>query len=176
MNSFDVVDSAADSMFTTLVTGLPFESGAAPSEELIAPWIANAIVPAAPSVTTALVPRASVHEFLGHDDAWLNSKELKSVTAATGATKVGPLDRPSMLNALAFKCRGPECADGQCSRQLDELNVFNLRQTWSIECSAFGYDASAKEPLFNTLASMHNVRFMMRKMANLRERILADEL
>lgn len=33
-----------------------------------------------------------------------------------------------------------------------------------------------REPLYETLASMHNVRFMMRMMATLRERILADDL
>ena len=33
-----------------------------------------------------------------------------------------------------------------------------------------------KEPLFNTLASMHNIRFMTRRMAEIRERILADDL
>ena len=33
-----------------------------------------------------------------------------------------------------------------------------------------------KEPLYQTLASMHNVRYMMTLMADLRERIRADEL
>ena len=156
MNSFDAFDSAEDSMFTTMLTGLPHASDATPGDEILLPWVASAIVPAAPSVDTALVPRAPAHEFLGHDGVWLKSSEMKSVTGSTGATNVGPLDRPSMLNALAFKCRSSECPDGQCSRKLDELNVFHLRQKWSVDCAAFGYDGSCKEPLFKSMESFYD--------------------
>ena len=48
----------------------------------------------------------------------------------------------------------------------------------TIECSRayLHHLYRMKEPLYQTLASMHNVRYMMTLMADLRERIRADEL
>ena len=67
--------------------------------------------PPVPSVTTALVPRAVAHTFSGHDGTWLNAEELSKVLGR----QVGSMDRPSMLNALAFKCGGKDCAERQCT-------------------------------------------------------------
>ena len=52
-----------------------------------------------------------------------------------------------MLNALAYSCRCIYCtktALAPCISLLDEMNVFELRQAWTTECLAAGYDAFAK--------------------------------
>ena len=125
LKSFDDPEVVGTSVVATTVTRFSDDHGNTASESSPELALSSAVVPAAPSVHTALVPRAASHEFSGHDGEWLNSSKLKG---ATGAARIGLLDRPSMLNALAFKCKGAECAEGQCSRQLDELNVFHLRQ------------------------------------------------
>ena len=99
--------------------------------------------------STALVPRQQAHEFSGHDALWLNDSELSKVQQCA---RVDPLSRPSMLNALAFKCGSPTCKDRQCTKQLDELNVLHLRQTWAIDCASEGYGASgSKEAMISVL-------------------------
>ena len=88
----------------------------------------------AESLSTGLVPVAARHSFMGHEDEYLHSNDLKKVLGHTP----DPLSRPALLNALAFKCRNKAC-NGQCSNRLDEINLFHLRQAWAIQSSLAGF-------------------------------------
>ena len=102
---------------------------------------------------TGMVPKLVQHTFDGHESLYLNTTELKAVVKQG---KVGALERPSLLNALAFKCKNPTCADGQCSKQLDEINVHDLRQAWSVSLIKNGYtDASSSEAVLRTFCAQY---------------------
>ena len=64
-----------------------------------------------------------------------------------------PMERPSCLNALAFKCGARDCPNAHCLLQLDEVNVMQLRQAWSCDLVGAGYSdhANVKGPVLNTL-------------------------
>lgn len=112
-----------------------------------------------PPSSTGLVPRAvNSHTFSGHDAKWLNEKEMKQVLGRIPA----PLERPSLLNALAYKCgaggwNGPPCVVKQCTTQLDEINVFVLRQQYAAQCLAMGYSGANKaEPICGVLLDRYD--------------------
>ena len=105
------------------------------------------------------MPRAvNSHTFSGHDAKWLNEKEMKQVLGRIPA----PLERPSLLNALAYKCgdrgwNGPPCVVKQCTTQLDEINVFVLRQQYAAQCLAMGYSGANKaEPICGVLLDRYD--------------------
>ena len=78
----------------------------------------------------------------------MNADELKKGLGR----KPGPLERPSLLNALAFKCGGKTCTQKQCSLLLQEINVYHLRQQWSIDMCTSGYKPhDASEAVSTTL-------------------------
>jgi hypothetical protein len=82
------------------------------------------------------------HEFVGKGGRWLNADQMKKVLGHVAQ----PMERPSMLNALAFICRCGYCTRTAlpCINLLDEMNVFDLRQAWTTECITAGYDAYSK--------------------------------
>ena len=107
----------------------------------------RAVVPV--SNSTGILPRMIVHDFLGHKAAFLDTKELTQVLGSVPHS----LERPSLLNALAFRCRSHTCLEGQCTLHLDEINVLQLRQAWDMDCLAAGHDInSRKAAVLHTLA------------------------
>ena len=87
-------------------------------------------------------------DFRGHDGDWLNEKDLKDALGR----KPGFQERPSVLNALAYKCGDPSCPSKQCSCVLDEVNLTQLRGSWFVECKSNGYESSdAKGPVMDVL-------------------------
>ena len=98
--------------------------------------------------TVGLARRPGLSGFSGHTSAWMNADELKKGLGR----KPGPLERPSLLNALAFKCGGKTCTQKQCSLLLQEINVYHLRQQWSIDMCTSGYKPhDASEAVSTTL-------------------------
>lgn len=89
-------------------------------------------------LSTGVVPRLARHSFMGHGDEYLHADDLKRVLGSAP----DPLSRPALLNALAYKCKNKAC-DLQCSKRLDEINLFHLRQAWAIQVNLAGFgDAS----------------------------------
>ena len=76
---------------------------------------------AAPSVTmSGVLAELKKHEFVGKGGRWLNADQMKSVLGRVPQ----PLERPSMLNALAYICRCVRCTKtAPCINLLDEMNV-----------------------------------------------------
>ena len=62
------------------------------------------------------------------------------------------MDRPSHLNALAFKCGDDSCPSKQCTLLLDEVNVLQLRTLFKTEMPEAGFEsAHTKAAVTNTL-------------------------
>ena len=109
-----------------------------------------------PSMTgTGLVKSVAAHEFKGHADTFLRDNEL---TRALGGRTVGAQDRPSLLNALAYKCKNTTCLQGQCSLHLNELTLSRARQEFQVEKACnFSESSRLKEAVMPTLLA-HYVR------------------
>ena len=136
-------------------------STAVPSYHGIATtWGSLLTAPSAPSCPVAasvgLVPKQPGHRFEGHGSEWLNATRMKEELGRRPTL----LERPSLLNALAFKCKGMHCERGQCSLKLAEINVFESRQRWSAALVTGGYAASGsnRDPVLNTLVSHYDVK------------------
>lgn len=157
--SIEPVDNSAGyaNLFATLAASSGCASSAcACSTALVAHHSQCLVVPpsqaCAPvsvaSTSTGMVPKPEAARFMGHEDRWLNANELK---AALG-TPPHYLERPSLLNALAFRCGDKNCLKKQCSLHLDEINVYNLRQKWHAELACNGYtESSMSVPVMATL-------------------------
>ena len=133
--SFDDDDSGG-------VTGMLCEMvQSEPSEYRNVNWGTSALVPhASSSSSCGLVANSKkmTADFRGHDGDWLNEKDLKDALGR----KPGFQERPSVLNALAYKCGDPSCAMKQCTTVLDEVNLTQLRGSWFVECKSNGYESS----------------------------------
>ena len=119
-NSFDVLQMDDHPVTDALSLTTCSAFGGMVDESCPSSKLSRAITLATPSVSTALVPKAVLNDFSGHGAGWLNAAEIKVVT---GNPCTGPLERPSMLNALAFKCGGAECVDGQSNVQSSWITV-----------------------------------------------------
>ena len=111
---------------------------------------------AAPSATASgVLAEVKKHEFVGQGGTWLNADQMKRVLGRAPQ----PTERPSMLNALAFSCRCALCRSAPCINLLDEMNVFELRQAWTTELLAAGYDAfSTNVAATDTLVNAYQER------------------
>ena len=105
---------------------------------------------------TGMARRQVVHSFDGHEARFLNSDEIKQVVTDRSDRRVGRLERPSLLNALAFKCKSASCPDGQCSKKLEEINVHDLRQSWEVSLSVNGYtEQSSSDAVLRTFCQQY---------------------
>ena len=73
--------------------------------------------------SVGLVEKKGAVPLLGHASHWLDSSELSKMV---GGRTPAPLERVSLLNALAFKCKQKDCKEGQCS-----FVATNLRKSMS---------------------------------------------
>ena len=83
----------------------------------------KSLVVAAPMVvatTTGMVTMNTENVCKGHDGEWLNATQLKRLLNRDP----GPLERPSVLNALAFRCSSKDCEERPCAQKLDEYNLY----------------------------------------------------
>ena len=94
--------------------------------------------------TTGMAVCRTAHTFDGHDSTWLNTAEMKKVLGRVPQ----PLERPSCLNALAFNC---EPCQRKCTRQLDEVNVTELRQGWQLQLANMGFEADQSKAVKQSL-------------------------
>ena len=117
----------------------------------------TSIVAPLTALPSGIALESKVHEFLGHDGIFLNDSELKTVLGSP----ISAFSRPSILNALAFKCKQP-CCHGQCSKFIDEINLFHLRQAWASDVTVAGFSASARTSVkqwrthFFSITFLHN--------------------
>ena len=116
----------------------------------------TALVAALSATTSGVLAELKKHDFVGKGGRWLNADQMKSVLGHVPQ----PMERPSMLNALAFSCRCLYCTKtAPCINLLDEMNVFELRQAWTTECIAAGYDAfSTNTAATDTLVNAYQER------------------
>ena len=123
---------------TAMVT---YQSMGIPAESTLAP------VSGVTALTCGIVPPVVRHSFNGHDSQWLDATSLKSVLGRVP----DHLDRPSLLNALAFKCKNSKCEHRQCTRLLDEVNVRDLRQLWALKCGQeASFHSSSRDAVIST--------------------------
>ena len=99
----------------------------------------KSLVVAAPMVvatTTGMVTMNTENVCKGHDGEWLNATQLKRLLNRDP----GPLERPSVLNALAFRCSSKDCEERPCAQKLDEYNLYKLRESLQMERMNDGTD------------------------------------
>ena len=112
-------------------------SGMGSSSAPLVPTSCQLVVSSTAAVSTGVVVADRV-EFSGHSGQWLNDTQMKM---ALGHAP-GYMERPVLLNALAYKCGDKSCASNQCSVLLDEWNVYELRLAWSAQ---FGPEGGASQ-------------------------------
>ena len=130
-------------------------SGAATYRGILTTTATTATASSSQATSVGLVPLQTRHCFGGHGSTWLDATQMKAELGRAPTL----LERPSLLNALAFKCNSKSCFQGQCSLKLAELNVMDLRQTFSTSRLLAGYGDTShlKKPILNTLASHYDV-------------------
>ena len=103
--------------------------------------------------TCGIVATRVAHDFGQPGSKWLHVKDLQLQLGRAP----GPLERPAVLNALSFRCNSRSCPEQNCSAQMDEVNVVQLRQKWASECIAGGYmGPDQREPVKKTLMAAYN--------------------
>ena len=110
-------------------------SGIGSWSEPVVPTSCQLVVSSSAAVSTGVVVADQV-DFAGHSGEWLNDTQMK---VALGHAP-GYMERPALLNALAFKCGDKLCSSKQCSVLLDEWNVYELRLAWAAQ---FGPEGAA---------------------------------
>ena len=101
------------------------------------------------TTSTGLVAACAPPEFNGHSSQWLNTEEMKKALG----TAPGFMSRPAHLNALAFKCGDESCPSRQCTLLLDEINVYQLRNEWTLQMKEEGvYGEAAKAAVLHGAA------------------------
>ena len=127
---------------SSLGRALP-SSSSSRCDSLVVPHLVNS----GGSLTTGVAVKLNpLHAFLGHDAKFLNERELRDRLGITPS----PSSRPSILNALAFKCKQKAC-NGQCSKKLEEVNLRDLRQIWTADLIMANYNPNiTKDAVLNT--------------------------